>query len=76
MQPKNMHTLATICTRYADLHNSALNARKGLQTLKTHLFIDSVNDEEREILKKAQEIVERLQDNHSVHDAIKYYNSL
>lgn len=71
-----IHELATICTRYADLKSAAKTAANNLTMLKFVLFTDMLTQDEISILKQAQEIAERISQTTGQYDAVRYFYSL
>lgn len=76
MNGQQINELATICTRYADLKSHATSAYRSLVKFRMGVFKDMITEDEFKILKQAEEIADRIRDNTSTHDAIKYFNSL
>ena len=76
MTQQQIHELATIASRYAELKALAKEASSAMTALKWKLFAGAVSDEELEILSKAQSIAEKVADNHTTTDSIKYFTKL
>ena len=76
MTPKEINQLATIVTRFSVLHSTSNTAYKAVQELNFNLFKSSVTSEERELLKEAFSIIERIRDNTTQSDAVNYFNEL
>ena len=76
MTPQQIRILATITSRYYELNALAKKASNAIEALKFKIFTGSVSDEDLEILAKAQSIAERIADNHTTTDAIKYFTKL
>ena len=76
MTNQEINKLATIATRYAQLQTAAKTADKIITEVKFNLFADIITNEELELLKKAQEVLEKISSNTHQTDAISYYKKI
>ena len=73
MTKEQANKLATISTRYNELHSASKDAARAIDKVKGKLFAELISEDELETLVEALEILHKITDNTSQHDAVKYF---
>lgn len=69
---KEIHEAITVASRYAELHSVASNASNLITRLRANVFNGLIEESDKDVLKKADEIARRVQSLTSPHDAERY----
>lgn len=69
---KEIHEEITVASRYAELHSVASNASNLITRLRANVFNGLIEESDKDVLKKADEIARRVQSLTSPHDAERY----
>lgn len=67
------HTLATICTRYAELRASVKDGLNALSAIRQKTFDETITPSDKQLLRDFEKLLSRLHDQHGQIEAVKYF---
>ena len=76
MTAKQANNLATICTRYSELHVASNNAEDAIHTLLGKLLGGLISADELEAIVEAMEILRKISDQTTQRCAVKYFDQI
>jgi hypothetical protein len=73
MNAKQANNLATICTRYSELHVASNNASDAILNARGKIFGGLISEEEFDTLSEAMEILWKISNQTTQYEAVKYF---
>lgn len=76
MNKEQINTLATIVNRFNELYTTSKQGKEALVNVRFALLTNFITEEEKDVLFKAQYVLESIMGKTNVRDAVNYFESL